>query len=121
MTNALPILTTVAYRSHLAAIAATGGELSRIAYLAFGTGSRPYSPDEDLDLQREVARLPASAHFQGPEVKASATLPGTAIAGQAITELGAFTASGVLVARKVIAPIELEHYGEMDIEIVFEY
>lgn len=116
-----PILTTVAYRSHLAAMAASGGELSPIASMAFGTGTRAYSPDEDTALEAEVLRLPASTRVAGPEVTAAATLPGTAIGGQRITEVAAFTASGVLVARKVIAPIELESYGEMDFEIVFEY
>lgn len=121
MTESAPILTTVAYRSHLALTAATGGELSPIAFLAFGTGTRAYSPDEDAALQAEALRLPASTSAAGPEVTASATLPGAAIAGLAITEVGAFTASGVLVARKTIAPIELESYGEMDFSIVFEY
>lgn len=121
MTDSLPILTTVAYRSHLAATAAAGGDLSPIAFLAFGLGTRPYSPDEDVALQDEAVRLPATSIATGPEVSATATLPGTAITGLAITEVGAFTASGVLVARKVIAPIELEPYGEMDFEIVFEY
>lgn len=119
--TATPILTTVAYRSHLAATAAAGGELSPIAYIAFGTGTRGYSPDEDAALQSEVVRLPATVVAVGPEATASVTLPGTAIAGLAITEVGAFTASGVLVARKTIAPIELESYGEMDFDITFEY
>lgn len=117
----LPILTTVAYRSHLAQVAAAGGELSPIAFLAFGTGTRVYSPDADTALQAEVVRLPATTSAAGPEATASATLPGGAIAGQAITEVAAITASGVLVARKTIAPIELEPYGEMDFSIVFEY
>lgn len=121
MTQSLPILTTVAYRSHLALTAATGGALSPIAYLAFGEGTRAYSPDEDIALQAEVLRLPAVATATGPEVTASATLPGSAVSGKTITEVGAFTASGVLVARKTIAPIELESYGEMDFSIVFEY
>lgn len=119
--TATPILTTVAYRSHLAATAASGGELSPIAYLAFGTGTRGYSPDEDTALQAEVARLPAAVRVEGPEVTASATLPGAAIAGLTITEVAAFTASGVLVMRKTIAPVELEPYGEMDFDITFEY
>jgi len=116
-----PILTTATYRSHLALTAATGGELSPIAFLAFGTGTRAYSPDADSALQAEVVRLPASTSATGPEVTATATLPGAAVGGLAITEVGAFTASGVLVARKTIAPIELEPYGEMDFSIVFEY
>lgn len=121
MTQSLPILTTTAYRSHLALAAATGAALSPIAYLAFGEGTRAYSPDEDTALEAEALRLPATATSAGPEVTASATLPGSAVAGQTITEVGAFTASGVLVARKTIAPIELEPYGEMDFDIVFEY
>lgn len=116
-----PILTTVAYRSHLAAMAAAGGALSPIAYLAFGTGTRAYSPDEDVALEAEVLRLSASTTVTGPEAAVVATLPGSAISGERITEVAAITASGVLVARKVIAPIELESYGEMDFEIVFEY
>lgn len=121
MTESVPILTTVAYRSHLALTAATAGELSPIAFLAFGTGARAYSPDADSALQAEVVRLPATTTAAGPEVTASATLPGSAVTGKTITEVGAFTASGVLVARKTIAPIELEPYGEMDFDIVFEY
>ncbi|WP_417787523.1 hypothetical protein [Stutzerimonas xanthomarina] len=121
MTESVPTLTTVAYRSHLALTAATGGELSPIAFLAFGTGTRAYSPDEDAALQAEAVRLPATATATGPEVTASALLPGTAIAGLAITEVGAFTESGVLVVRKTIPPIELASYGEMDFDIVFEY
>lgn len=116
-----PILTTATYRSHIALAAATGSALSPIAYLAFGEGTRAYSPDEDTALEAEVLRLPATTTAAGPEVTATATLPGSAITGLAITEVGAFTASGVLVARKTIAPIELEPYGEMDFSIVFEY
>lgn len=121
MTEPLPILTTTAYRSYLAAAAASGGTLSPISHLAFGTGTRPYSPDEDTELEREAVRLSATTTSSGPEAKASATLPGTAVSGLAITEVGAFTADGVLVARKTIAPIELESYGEMDFDIIFEY
>lgn len=121
MTQALPILTTVAYRSSLARLAAEGGEVSPIAYLAFGEGGAEYSPDLDTGMSAEVLRLPCSCTANGPEATASATLPGSLVVGSRITEVGAFTAAGTLVARKRIAPVELEPYGEMDFDIVFEY
>ena len=121
MTANLPTPLTTAYRHALAVAAATGGAISAAAFMAFGTGSKAYSPDTDTALDAEFARIPLASVVTGPELVASASLTGTLLGDRAVREIGIFTASGVLMGRKVIRPIELEPFGLIDIEITFEY
>lgn len=121
MSTLLPAPCSVAYRSYIAALAQNGGAMSPITQIAFGTGSTPYSPEDDRALEAEVLRVPARISVEGPALLARGTLLGSTVVGIGITEAAAFTESGLLVARKTFPRIELEFYGEMEIDITFEY
>ena len=114
--------TTIAYRSAVARSAATGEAISPAAWMAVGDGTAPYSPDADAGLAAEITRVPAQATADGPVMRVRATITGALLpAGRRVTEFGVITAAGVLIGRRVIKPVELEAFGELDLEIEFEY
>lgn len=117
--NATP--TAHAYRAAVALSAATGGAISPIAFMAFGTSNRPYSAADDVEVYGEVARVAAVAVANGPEVSVKAVLKGSQAGDSIICNVGAFTASGVLVGRAVVKPKEFEETSELEIEMIFEY
>lgn len=118
--TAVPV--TVAYRSAVALSAATGNAISPAIWMAVGGGSSPYSPDTDVALDAEIVRVAAVAEAHGPVMRVRATVTGALLPeGVSITEFGVLTESGVLIGRRVIKPVELEEFGELDLEIEFEY
>lgn len=122
MTHPSVLLTTThAYRSVIAQAAATGGAVPAINVIAIGSGTQPYSPEADTALAAELLRLPASAEPDGPVVTVRTTLSGAHVGDHVVREIGVFTDSGVLVARRTIKPLELELFAELDIEMTFEY
>lgn len=112
---------THAYRALVARCAAEGALMPKISHIAFGTGQRPYAPEADADLDKELIRLPAVTTAEGPLLSTRVTLVGSYIGDAVIREVGAFAADGTLVGRRVIKPTELEPYAELDIELTFEY
>lgn len=113
--------TTHVYRARVAQVAASGGDMPAINLIAFGSGDAAYSPEADTGLQFELVRLPAHAETEGPVLTVQVTLSGTQVAGKTIREIGVFAADGTLACRRVIKPLELEAFAELDIEMTFEY
>jgi hypothetical protein len=101
------IAATAAYRNKVATAAATGAALPKAAWLAFGSGDAPYSPDVDTALQAEFLRVATSNEVSGPSLTVRGVLSGAA--------------DGTLMGRRVVAPKELEPETEIEFEIVFEY
>lgn len=115
-------LMATAYRQSVALAAANGTAISALAFMAFGTGDDPYDPENNTALQNEVLRLPLlNVTAQGPTVRAIGLLSGTQAGVHVIREAGVFTASGVLVGRRLIGCVELISEAELEIEIEFEY
>lgn len=112
---------TTAYRRLVAAAAANGTALSPLAFMAFGTGDAAYAPASDTKLKAEFARVACTRSVDGVTVTARGVLSGATAGSRTVREIGIFTASGVLVGRRVIAPKELEPESEIEIEIEFEY
>lgn len=114
------IAATYAYRRKVATAAANGTVISKIAYLAFGSGDRAYTLD-DTRLEREFKRVAANTSVKGVELLATGTLTGIAAGNKTLKEVGAFTADGTLVGRRVISPKQFEPETEMDFELTFQY
>ena len=114
------IAATYAYRRKVALAAASGHSISKISYLAFGSGDRPYALD-DTRLQSEFKRVSASTVVSGVELLATATLKGRDVGSHTLREVGGFTADGTLVGRRIIAPKQFEPETEMDFELTFQY
>lgn len=115
------IAVTHAYRNKVALAAANGTALPRAEFMAFGSGSRPYTPETDAALQSEFVRVPTSNSVTGPELTVSAVLTGTAAGANVLREVGVFCADGTLMGRRVLAPKEFEPDTEFELELVFEY
>lgn len=113
--------TTQAYRNRIAQAAATGSELPAIAFIALGSSTTPYSPDTDTALGDEFYRLEAGVTLQGTELTAKANLAGLQLPDRAFSEIGVFTTDNTLAGRRVVKPIELESFSEIDIEVTFEF
>ena len=114
------IAATYAYRHMVAQAAASGGELSPISFLAFGDWSNIYDMEQTA-LQSEFVRVPASLSVSGVTATARATITHSHVGGNVLREIGAFTASGVLVGRRVVAPKEFDGDTEMDFEVSFQF
>lgn len=114
------IATTYAYRRKVALAAANGSAISKITYLAFGSGDKPYALD-DTGLQNEFKRVSASASVDDVELLATGTLTGVDAGNHTLREIGVFTADGTLVGRRVVAPKQFEPETEMDFELTFQY
>lgn len=118
-----PIATPVftAYRRQVALSAATGAAISPIAFMAFGTSEKPASPDEDTALGAEFARIPVVGVVNGVNVTVTGVLTGALAGTRRVTEMAVFTASGKLVARRVMKPKEFEDFTELEIIMTLEY
>lgn len=110
-----------AYRQLVAAAAANGTVISPVATMAFGTGEQPYAPESDTQLQAEFTRAACAKSVAGVTVTAVGILRGTVSGSRVTREVGVFTASGVLIGRRVLAPKELEPEAEIEVEIQIEY
>ncbi|MCV4272284.1 hypothetical protein OH710_06480 [Pseudomonas capsici] len=117
--NATP--TTLAYRHHVAACAATGGTLSKAAWMCFGSGSQPYSPDEDVGLVDEFARVPVVCTVSGSVLTVRGTLTGVVAGNHVLREFSVETDTGVLMGRRVVKPKEFEPTSEIELDLDFEY
>jgi hypothetical protein len=113
--------TTLMYRNLIAQAAATGHPLPAIAFIALGGSDAPYSPDTDIALGDEFYRLEASTTVSGCVLTVRANLGGRQLPDRAFTEIGVFTTDNTLAGRRVVKPIELESFSEIDIEVTFEF
>lgn len=114
------IAATVAYRSRIANAAAAGSAVPRASHIAFGSGNRPYTVD-DVTMQSEFARLPATATASGPLLTVKAVLPGATVGDRTLQEVGVFASDGTLMGRKVITPKQFEIETQMEFELHFQY
>ncbi|MBP9526915.1 MAG: phage tail protein [Laribacter sp.] len=115
------IAVTHDYRHKVALAAANGTAVPRAAFMAFGSGSRPYAPETDTALEAEFVRVPTTNSVTGPELTVSAVLTGTAAAGHTLREVGVFAADGTLMGRRVLAPKAFEPDTGFELDIIFEY
>lgn len=115
------IAATAAYRNKVATAAATGDALPKAAWLAFGSGDAPYSPDVDTALQAEFFRVATANEVSGPSLTVRGVLSGQAAGENIVREVAVIAADGTLMGRRVVAPKELEPETEIEFEIVFEY
>lgn len=120
MSTIQSIAATYAYRRKVSLAAANGTAISKIAFLAFGSGDKPYSLD-DTRLDKEFKRVDATVSVQGVELLATGSLKGLDVGSRTLCEVGVFTADGVLVGRRVLAPKQFEPETEMDFELTFQY
>ena len=118
---ATTILATEAYRSKVAAAAATGGSLPKAAEIAFGTGTTPPST-EDIGLESEVHRqVLDSAEADGMMLICKGVLQGEDSGDSRITETGVFAEDGTLMGRRVFKPKELEPESDLEFTLEFQY
>lgn len=115
------IAATIAYRSAVALAVAGAAPQPTAAYVAFGSGDRPYSPDTDEALQAEFHRVLAEASASGPALTVRGTLAGSAAGSHVLREVGVFASDGTLMGRRVVAPKEFEPETEFEVDLVFEY
>lgn len=114
------IAATYAYRKKVAQVAANGGSLPKIAYLAFGTGDRPYSLD-DTALHQQFLVVAAQTSVSGVLVKATAVLTGVQLGQKTLREVGALAQDGTLLGRRVLLPKQLEAEAQIEFELTFQY
>lgn len=117
----VPVAASAAYRHQVALAAANGTPIPRAAWLAFGTGDRPYSPDTDLALEAEFLRVATINQVDGPRLAVSGVLQGAATGTNVVREVAVIAVDGTLMGRRVVAPKELEPETEIEFELVFEY
>lgn len=115
------VAATIAYRSAVALAVAGVAPQPTAAYVAFGSGDRPYSPDTDTDMQAEFHRVIAEASASGPTLTVRGTLLGSAAGSHVLREVGVFASDGTLMGRRVVAPKEFEPETEFEVDLVFEY
>lgn len=115
------IAATIAYRSAVALAVAGVAPQPTAAYVAFGSGDRPYSPDTDVDLEAEFHRVIAEAIPSGPTLTVRGTLAGAAAGTNVLREIGVFASDGTLMGRRVVAAKEFEPETEFEVDLVFEY
>lgn len=116
-----PIAAATAYRHRIALAVAEGGSIPKAAYLAFGSGDRPYSPDTDTALQAEFLRVACTTSVDGVRLTVTGVLKGSATGLNVTREVAVFAADGTLMGRRVVAAKELEPETEITFELVFEY
>ena len=121
MSNPTATPTTLAYRHQVAVSAATGAAISKAAWMAFGSGSKAYSPDEDVALVAEFARVPVTCNVVGAVLTVWGNMGGILAADNVLREFGVFTESGVLMGRRVVKPKEFESTSEIELDLDFEY
>lgn len=114
------IAATTAYRHQVALRAANGGALPAAAWIAFGTGARPYTLD-DTALEAEFFRVPANNSVAGVQMTVAGVLTGIDAGAHVLREVGVFSADGTLMGRRVLTPKELEPETQLEIELVFQY
>lgn len=117
--NATP--TTLAYRHQVAVSAATGDAISKAAWMVFGSSDRAYSPDEDVALIAEFARVPVTCVVVGAVLTVRGNLPGSMAGNNVLREFGVETEAGVLMGRRVVKPKEFEPTSEIELDLEFEY
>ncbi|NYT80868.1 hypothetical protein H0A70_05090 [Alcaligenaceae bacterium] len=115
------VAATVAYRSAVALAVAGLVPQPVAAWVAFGEGNRPYSPDTDVALESEFARVEAQCATDGPRLIVRGTLTGVLAAGRPLLEVAVIADDETLMARRVVARKELEPETEFEVELVFEY
>ena len=116
-----PIAASAAYRYQVALACANGSAMPKAAFLAFGSGSRPYDPATDQGLEAEFIRVSTSNSVAGPRLTVKGVLTGAQAGSNVVREVAVLTDTGTLMGRRVVAPKELEPETEIEFEIVFEY
>lgn len=121
MSNPTATPTTLAYRHQVALSAATGTAISKATWMAFGSGDKAYSPDEDVALVAEFARVPVTNTVDGAVLTVRGSMSGVLAANNVLREFGVFTEAGVLMGRRVVKPKEFEDTSEIELDLDFEY
>lgn len=121
MSNPTATPVALTYRHQVALSAANGTAISPAAFMAFGSSDKAYSPDEDTGLYAEFFRVPVTTSVIGAEMTVKGVLTGDQAGTNVLREVAVFTASGVLLGRRVMKPKEFESSTLLEVEIVFEY
>lgn len=111
---------TSIYRKKVAQAAAHGTAIPRMAYLAFGTGDRPYDLD-DVEMHAGFLTVPAHVTVAGVQVTAAAAITGLQTGSRTVREVGVFAEDHTLIGRRVIAPKKLEPETQIEFELTFQY
>lgn len=115
------ILATTVFRHAVACAVAAGSLMPKAAYVAFGTGTAPPSPNDE-GLEAEVYRTPIlSAEADGPDLLLTAVLDGAMSGDAVITEYGFFTDTGLLMGREVWKPKTLEPNTQIELRSFFYF
>lgn len=115
------ILATTVFRHAVACAVAAGSQMPKAAYVAFGRGDVPPSPNDDR-LCDEVYRAPIlSAVADGPDLLITAVLDGAMSGDAVITEYGFFTSDGLLMGRNVWKPKTLEPNTQIELRSFFYF
>lgn len=120
MSTPLPMISTTAYRSHIALAAAQGGPMPHAAFMAFGAGASPYQIS-DTQLEDEWHRVATINLSDGPLLTVTGLLSGVDAGSNVLREVGVFTQDGVLMGRRVLTAKELEPETRLEFEITFQY
>lgn len=115
------ILATTTFRHAVACAVAAGSQMPKAAYVAFGRGTAPPSPNDEA-LGDEVYRTAIlSAEASGPDLLLTAVLDGAMSGDAVITEYGFFTADGLLMGREVWKPKTLEPNTQIELRSFFYF
>lgn len=116
-----PILATDAFRSAVALAVANGGTAPQATTIAFGTGTTLPSV-EDVQLEAEFHRQPlTTATATGVMLQLTGTLDGGDAGSALVTEVGVFSAAGVLMGRRVFQPKQLEPETSIEFSLDFQF
>ena len=116
-----PILATNAFRSAVALAVANGAAAPQATTIAFGTGTTLPSVD-DVGLEAEFHRQPlTAATATGVMLQLAATLDGSDAGSALVTEVGVFSASGILMGRRVFQPKKLEPETSIEFTLDFQF
>ena len=121
MSNPTATPTTLAYRHQVAVSAATGDAISKAAWMCFGSGDKAYSPDEDVALVAEFARVPVVCVVNGSVLTVRGNLTGIQAGDNVLREFSVETESGVMMGRRVVKPKQFEPSSEIELDLDFEY
>lgn len=120
MSSTIAIAATYAYRYKVRHAAAVGGDLPRAAFMAVGSGNRPYTLD-DTAMEAEWLRIAVNYAESGVMLTLTGTITGVQAGSNIIREVGIFANDGTLMGRRVVSAKELEPESEIEFELVFQY
>ncbi|MGL5289806.1 MAG: phage tail protein [Aeromonas sp.] len=123
-------VTLLSYRQRLAAQAASGSQVAKIAYMAFGDGGHDSAtnaakaPNENqTKLNNELLRKPLASVIQEDQLSATGRglLESNELVGKAISEAALIDDKGNLIGIKNFAPKIKESDERYEISIKMRY